>query len=247
MTEPTAAQAPPVHLVRPDGSVQVGFGPGSWLVRGWSPDASEHDPLTAVVRGMTFPAGAGGRRAPVRGWEVRGRGALAGLVRDRLGRALREVPGAAYPEEQVAPSALVLVVPYAVPVGTARRPDLMGRPVLPVVAQPRRVVVGPWTGLPGTPCLHCLDLHRRDRDPDWPALVAGVDDPLSAPPPPHPEGPLLELVASVVTLLVVSCCSGEAVDAGAATELGPAAPHVVVRRWEIHPACPWHDAPERTR
>jgi hypothetical protein len=34
------------------------------------------------------------------------------------------------------------------------------------------VVVGPLVPPAGSPCLNCLDLHRRDRDPAWPALAA---------------------------------------------------------------------------
>ncbi|HLU34009.1 MAG TPA: TOMM precursor leader peptide-binding protein [Natronosporangium sp.] len=33
-------------------------------------------------------------------------------------------------------------------------------------------VVGPLVPPAGRPCLNCLDLHRRDRDPQWPALAA---------------------------------------------------------------------------
>ena len=34
------------------------------------------------------------------------------------------------------------------------------------------MVVGPLVPPAGSPCLNCLDLYRRDRDPAWPALVA---------------------------------------------------------------------------
>ncbi|HKT03164.1 MAG TPA: hypothetical protein VJT31_26850, partial [Rugosimonospora sp.] len=34
------------------------------------------------------------------------------------------------------------------------------------------VVIGPLVPPAGAPCLNCVDLHRRDRDPAWPALVA---------------------------------------------------------------------------
>ncbi|MEN3305080.1 MAG: hypothetical protein V7603_1282 [Micromonosporaceae bacterium] len=34
------------------------------------------------------------------------------------------------------------------------------------------VVIGPLVPPAGSPCLNCVDLHRRDRDPAWPALVA---------------------------------------------------------------------------
>ncbi len=33
-------------------------------------------------------------------------------------------------------------------------------------------VVGPLVRPPTGPCLHCLDLHRAERDPGWPALAA---------------------------------------------------------------------------
>jgi hypothetical protein len=33
-------------------------------------------------------------------------------------------------------------------------------------------VVGPLVPPAGSPCLNCLDLHRRDCDPAWPALAA---------------------------------------------------------------------------
>ncbi|MFD2767356.1 TOMM precursor leader peptide-binding protein [Micromonospora eburnea] len=33
-------------------------------------------------------------------------------------------------------------------------------------------VIGPLVRPPAGPCLNCLDLHRVDRDPDWPALAA---------------------------------------------------------------------------
>ncbi len=33
-------------------------------------------------------------------------------------------------------------------------------------------IVGPLVPPAGSPCLNCLDLHRKDRDPAWPALAA---------------------------------------------------------------------------
>jgi hypothetical protein len=33
-------------------------------------------------------------------------------------------------------------------------------------------VVGPFVPPAGSPCLACLDLHRRDRDPAWGVLVS---------------------------------------------------------------------------
>lgn len=56
--------------------------------------------------------------------------------------------------------------------------DLVRRDVdhLGVVVDTARVVVGPLV-LPGrSPCMRCLDLHRRDRDPAWLHLVAQLLD-----------------------------------------------------------------------
>lgn len=45
-------------------------------------------------------------------------------------------------------------------------------PHLGVLIRDATVVVGPMVRGTGSPCLYCLDLHRTDRDPDWPALAA---------------------------------------------------------------------------
>ena len=44
------------------------------------------------------------------------------------------------------------------------------------------VLVGPLVPPAGSPCLSCLDLHRGDRDPAWPALAAQLAG-VAAPPP----------------------------------------------------------------
>lgn len=230
----------PAHLVRPDGRVQVGIGPGAWLVDGWAPaSASDRDPSTAVVRGLTgaletVPAS----RTGLRPWTVSGGDALAEELRRRLRAA--DPLGSVEAGSPTGDGAVVLVSPYLVPVGAVGRSDLLGRSVLPVVAQTARVVVGPWSGEPHGPCLHCLDLHRRDRDAQWPALAAALDDPLTGlAPPAHPVH-VLELVGAAVVVLVTAWSRGERVDTGVGYEFGPGAPHVVTRRWSVHPACAWH-------
>lgn len=44
---------------------------------------------------------------------------------------------------------------------------------LPVVYDERTVMIGPVVAA-GPPCLHCLDLHRHDHDPSWPARRGGL-------------------------------------------------------------------------
>lgn len=67
---------------------------------------------------------------------------------------------------------LVVLVEHAVADATAADHLLSADvPHLSVVVREAEVVVGPLV-VPGDgPCLRCLDLHRTDRDPVWPATV----------------------------------------------------------------------------
>lgn len=220
---------------RPDGWLQVGLGPGSWLVDGWTPERSTHDPATALVRGLGHPVPA----APCGpgSFVVLGEGELAMRLRT-VERDASEQGTSEQGTVQPAPAPhVVLVSTHLVPVGTAWRADLTGRKVLPVVQQTGRIVVGPWTGLPGAPCLHCLDLHRRDLDGAWPAVAAAFDDPsCRAEPPVHPTT-VLDLAQALVLLLLGAGDLGRAT--GISYEVGEHAPHLVTRAWTAHPTCPW--------
>ncbi|WP_131105406.1 hypothetical protein [Ornithinimicrobium sufpigmenti] len=229
--DPPSAGSGMVHLRRPDGRLQVGVGPRSWLVQGWSPASSPATgPASLLVQALS---GQGPRReeATARPCRVVGHGELATEVRRHLQPAADPVPTG---------GPVVLVSAYAVPVGTARRPDLAGVPVLPVVAQSSRVVVGPWTGRPSGPCLHCLDLHRTDADPAWPALAAALDDPVTCPPAPLHPADVRALVSALTGLLVNGLGSDGRDEEGLAYEVGAQRPHLVLRRWPVHAACPWH-------
>lgn len=231
--------AGPSWLRRPDGRVQVGMGPGAWVVQGWDPTLDQQGPASQLLRQLERttqvpPPGPTTTRFTVVG---------TGQVADELRHASPDVTAVRDlgdlrrlgPRDEGTP--VVLVSPYLVPVGSARHPALLGRSVLPVLPQTGRVVVGPWTGHPDGPCLHCLDLHRSDRDRDWPGLAAALDDPLTAPLPPRHSGAVVAAVTALVVLLVAAPAPRVP---GVAHELGPAPPHVVTRRWSTHPTCPWH-------
>ncbi|GAA1790313.1 hypothetical protein GCM10009682_10460 [Luedemannella flava] len=106
---------------------------------------------------------------------------------------------------------------------------------LAVAVRDGTVVVGPFV-LPGrTPCLNCIDLHRRDRDPAWPALAAQLTTTAEA----------ADTVA-VTTMLVGAAYAArevtdhidgdEPVTIGATVEIaGPG--RESRRRWTAHPAC----------
>lgn len=95
-------------------------------------------------------------------------------------------------------------------------------------------VVGPLVRPPVGPCLNCLDLHRVDRDPDWPALAAqlAADDA-------DPD------CAASTRLAAVAYAAGEALahlDSGVPETLGCAVEIIGSgrfrrRRWPPHPSC----------
>ncbi|MDG4767744.1 hypothetical protein O7632_27155 [Solwaraspora sp. WMMD406] len=98
----------------------------------------------------------------------------------------------------------------------------------------RTPVVGPLVPANGTPCLNCLDLHRRDRDPGWPQLAAQLST----------IGPAVTCDAATL-LAAASIAAAEIltfVDGGSPETIGSAvevrAPAQLRRRaWSAHPDC----------
>lgn len=214
---------------RSDGGLQVGVGPGATVVQG-----SDDERTAAVVAGVLHPdpaAADGPARCPVVGH---------GPVATRL--ALTLAPSG--PTDGRA-RLTVHVHQHVVPpdVGLAAARD--GLLHLPVVVQSRRVVVGPLTGRPDDPCLHCLDRHRVDRDPGWPELSTWLGHPAQQVDPVPVPADVLAATEGVVLLLVRSALAGQFVTPGLSYEIGTRAPHVVVRTWRRHPACAWHPPPDR--
>ncbi|MGF1662452.1 MAG: hypothetical protein ACFCVG_08265, partial [Kineosporiaceae bacterium] len=110
-------------------------------------------------------------------------------------------------------------------------------PHLAVLVRECDVVVGPLV-VPGRgPCLHCLDLARRDRDPQWPTVLPQLlrrRDAAAAGPVPG----LGQVAAGLAVLLGLAALDGHAGDvAGLAATL--TLPYAVPawRRWAAHPSC----------
>lgn len=98
-------------------------------------------------------------------------------------------------------------------------------------------VVGPLVRPGTTSCLRCVDLHRGDRDPVWPALVAQ----LATAPPARVDAQdtaLGTMIAGLAALQALSFLDGEPVQADNGT-LELALPDCLVRRrsWPPHPRC----------
>jgi bacteriocin biosynthesis cyclodehydratase domain-containing protein len=72
-------------------------------------------------------------------------------------------------------------------------------PHLSVAVRDGTVVVGPFVPPAGSPCLACLDLHRRDRDPAWESLAAQLAT----------EPPLTQACAVATTLIGVGYAVAE--------------------------------------
>ncbi|MDG4804864.1 TOMM precursor leader peptide-binding protein [Micromonospora sp. WMMD980] len=95
-------------------------------------------------------------------------------------------------------------------------------------------VVGPLVRPPAGPCLRCLDLHRRDRDPAWPALAAqlaadGGESPCTA-------TTRLAATAFATAEALAQLDGGTPETLGAAVEVR-AAGRLRRRRWSPHPSC----------
>ncbi|HEX6967345.1 MAG TPA: PqqD family protein [Micromonosporaceae bacterium] len=94
--------------------------------------------------------------------------------------------------------------------------------------------VGPLVPAAGSPCLNCLDLHRRDRDPAWPQLAAQLA--AAAPPEPCQLTALLTATAYAASEALAYLDGGTPETIGAAVEIET--PTRIRRRvWPPHPDC----------
>jgi bacteriocin biosynthesis cyclodehydratase domain-containing protein len=106
-------------------------------------------------------------------------------------------------------------------------------PHLTVTVRDGTVLVGPLVPPRGRPCLECLDLHRRDRDPAWPQLAAQ----LAAPDREPCAAATLLSAAGLAAGEVLSWLDGETpATLGAIVEIAAPGQHRR-RSWPPHPHC----------
>lgn len=164
------------------------------------------------------------------------REAGAGRVDVRPRHGGRGAPGPSPGGRAVAPDLVVLVADGAVAPSRAARLLRDDVDHLPVVLRERSAVVGPLV-VPGRgPCLRCVDLHRTDRDPEWPVVAAQLASPATTP---VPDVVLLRLVAALAVAQVLAHLDGatEAVPAGASWEVRLPDGVPLGRAWVPHPSC----------
>lgn len=136
------------------------------------------------------------------------------------------------------PDLVVLVAADALTDGQVEPWRRGGIPLLPVVTNGATVEVGPLLLGHVGPCARCLDLHRADRDPAWPELLAQLTAPRTeAPTPARVSGAVASLAAGCTATLAADYLDLGALTPGLAFDLRPKAPFLLRRRWVIHPRC----------
>ncbi|MFF5175438.1 hypothetical protein ACFY3U_22800 [Micromonospora sp. NPDC000089] len=176
----------------------------------------------------------------VRASDLIGTGLGAADVGQPLAAAVRAAIDRAVPGTQTGPlrrkrADLVLHL------GTDRPPALIAagyaqrrQPHLLLALREGVPVIGPLVRPPVGPCLHCLHLHRTDRDPAWPALAAQ----LAADPADQAcaAATLLAAVGYSVAEALAQLDGGTPETLGCAVEVG-AASRLRRRVWPPHPSC----------
>lgn len=141
------------------------------------------------------------------------------------------------PAPQVPPSVVVLAGRTAPDPARAAQLVTSLIPHLAVSVSPARVVVGPLV-LPGRSCcLNCIDRHRTDADPGWPAVARALRE-LAILPGALATQVAAELAAGQVLDLLDGQHRPDTVNASVERILG--SPQVRRRRWPVHPDCGCH-------
>ncbi|WP_433529782.1 TOMM precursor leader peptide-binding protein [Micromonospora sp. CA-263727] len=177
---------------------------------------------------------------PVRPVDLVGTGIAAGEIGRPLDRAVRADVERAAPGTRTGP--LRRHRPdLVIQLGTDRPAALLAagygqrrQPHLLVDVREGVPVVGPLVRPPAGPCLRCLDLHRADRDPDWPTLAAQLASVPAAPT--CAASTLLAATGYAVAEALGQLDGGTPESLGGAIEVA-AAGHVRRRHWPPHPGC----------
>ena len=210
-------------------------------------EPAELDVLLAelVSAGVVAPAGsarAGARALSIR---VHGGGPLSDLLADGLRCSWARVSRSSHGNAAGAVAGVDLVVladTLAADPRLVRDLHVGGVPHLPVRMRDGAGLVGPLV-IPGvSSCLCCVDLHRTDRDPAWPALAAQLRDVVGA----GDRATALATAALALSQLhqIIAAVHGDPAGGGAppatlnaTVEVDVAAQSIRARRWPRHPLC----------
>lgn len=264
-------------LLRPDATVQIGWDPRR-AVLARPPEGMDAGALAAVLRAMYSPMSRTELRRLATGFDdlldgllaagvvrelpptpagrclsirVNGGGPLSDLLAEGLRCSGARVSRASHGTAAVAPAGVDLVVladNLAADPRLVRDLQTRGVAHLPVLMRDGAGVVGPLV-LPGrSACLCCVDLHRTDRDPAWPALAVQLRDLVGS-------GDRATVLATVALALgqlqqIITAVQNRPAPApvpatlGATVEVDVGAQSIVARRWARHPLCGcWPEPP----
>jgi len=150
-------------------ALRAGISSSGWTMLGRDAGVPAGDARTLLDRlGPVLTPEGGEASAPFgAGVLVTGEGPLASGIADLL----RE-RGLLAPPDREQPELAVLVADWVLPPDAAARWLRRDVPHLPVIVSDRSIAIGPFVEPGRGPCVHCLQLARRDADPAWPAIAA---------------------------------------------------------------------------
>lgn len=103
---------------------------------------------------------------------------------------------------------------------------------LPVVASDTGITIGPMIEPGSGPCLLCLELHRRDEDPAWPAMATQLLGRRGA-----VESALVSTEAAATVARLVWGRIGHGAGGSESVRIDAASGERTTRRWLPHPEC----------
>ena len=204
----------------------------------------EFDCLLAelVSAGVVQAAGVGRASARALSIRVHGGGPLSDLLADGLRCSGARVSRSAHAGGAAGGVDLVVLADsLAADPRLVRDLQALRVPHLSVRVRDGAGLVGPLV-IPGvSSCLCCVDLHRTDRDPAWPALAAQLRDVVGA----ADRATVLATAALALGQLhhIIAAVHGDQAGGGppatlnATVEVDVAAQRIRARRWSRHPLC----------
>ena len=102
------------------------------------------------------------------------------------------------------------------------------RPHLPVTLCEGVAAIGPFVTVTGKPCLNCVDLQRRERDPGWTGFIPGIE--------PAAVTTVLAAAAFAAAEVLAFLDGNEPQTLGATIEI-TAAGRFRRKTWHPHPDC----------
>jgi hypothetical protein len=142
---------------------------------------------------------------------------------------------------EVTPDLVILIEHGAADATAAGQLVSADVPHLSVVIREDDVVIGPLVRPGNGPCLRCLDLHRGDRDPAWPAVLTQLLGPAARAVRPE-ETALSVLGAGLAALQALAHLDGVRDPATVGATLEAELPDGLIARrsWPAHPRCGCH-------